>query len=65
MTQRMYEVTLFSGDAEACVLVAARSKREAVRVAMLRASEGSLSWEGEPSTQVFPANVQCLGRDTQ
>jgi hypothetical protein len=61
--QNVYEVSLVSGQAEACTLIAAHSKKEARKLAEVRAHD--VAWEGEREEEdaILVTRIENQGPD--
>ena len=51
--RQVFEITLVSGDAEACMLIEAATQDEAQTQAAQRVYDGDVCWEGNPDPSLF------------
>ncbi len=63
----VFEVTLVNGFAEACMLITAHTRKEAINASKERLANGDVCWEGEPgsSNDTVIRSVIELGADDQ
>ncbi len=63
----VFEVTFMNGDAEACMLITAHTRKEAIHASKERIMSGNVCWEGEPGPSIDTriSSVVELGADGQ